>query len=460
MSADPIVRARPGDASEVMSFLQEHLGLRFEKSRADHVLAAVQDIVGRAGAHDAAGYIAHVRRDPEALDELIAAATVGETYFFRHPDQLAEIAHTVLPELRTRRGARPRVWSAGCATGEEAYTLAMILEDAGMPDAPVLATDLSRPALRVAEIGSYRPWSVRGRPEALARLDVDGSRYRVPERLRRRVQFRRLNLVVDDYPVGCDLIVCRNVLLYFTPEHVAAVGRKMAQALAPGGWIVTAATDPLLGSEQLLRRVSTPAGLMYRRRGPEDEDPPRPVVNERRIRPARPPRSRRAADGRRRALASSTTTPPAVSAGPSPAPHRHEHDEVVAIRRLGDSGQTQAAEAKAAEAVEQFAVDPELRCVYAEVLLALDKADLAAAQAAAAVYLDPAAAVAYVTLGRAELARGHTRAAARAFRCGLGLLEAAAGDEVVPYGGGVTATELAGYADTFLAVAAGPEGPG
>lgn len=456
------------DIAPLFTFLEDHIGLKFEGVRAQHVAETLRTLVERSEPADAGRYVAELRSNPVALDQLVEAVTVGETQFFRHPNQLVVLMQRVLPDLRTRRGDQLRVWSAGCATGEEAYTLAIMLEEAHLSEARVLGTDVSATALRVAQEATYRPWSVRS-VEAKAQLEAEAGRYRVPARFRDRVQFSQLNLVNDEYPQGCDLIVCRNVLLYFTAEHVQTVGRRLAESLAEGGWIVTAATDPDLEPSDLLRRISTPAGLMYRKRGPDDAPDagaratPVPVEPGERRHPAARRRdggrhsttvARREGD-RRKPLAPRDPGPPHPPVGAEQTPQA----ELAVIRQLGNSGETERAERAAAAAIEQFALDPALRCVHAEILMALGRPETAATQASAAVYLDASSAFAHLTLGRAELARGRRRHAARALQLAVRLLDDLPPDGVVAFGDGATAAALGGYARTYLDLTAAPEHP-
>jgi chemotaxis protein methyltransferase CheR len=183
-----------------------------------------------------------------AIDEpgwaaLIDAVTVQETRLFRHPAMLEALAAQVLPRLPNPA----RLLSAGCATGEEAYTLAMMAADAGV-SAEVLGLDISRPALARAAEGHWPP----GPPDPLRdvpprfrpMLVGGGSGWQAPPALRGRVGFRRANLLAGpDWPA--DLILCRNVLIYLSPAARGRVVAGLAAALRPGGALVLGTTDSL-----------------------------------------------------------------------------------------------------------------------------------------------------------------------------------------------------------------------
>jgi chemotaxis protein methyltransferase CheR len=182
-------------------------------------------------------------RDTAAVEAFIGYAVIGETYFFRHPEQLRELgrlaAHHVGPFL---------VWSAGCASGEEPYSIAMTLLAAGMnPEhIRVVGTDVSGRALERARRATYSPWSVRRMEPALERrfLTLAPESVSVPAEVRARVELRRHNLVTDPPPVsGAHAVFCRNVLIYFPPEVIPTVLQRLVLALAPGGWLFVAPAE-------------------------------------------------------------------------------------------------------------------------------------------------------------------------------------------------------------------------
>jgi chemotaxis protein methyltransferase CheR len=147
---------------QILALVAERSGMVFAPNRG----VEADSGISRAMKHRAAGtlkdYLRLVRSDPSALDELVDELTVGETHFLRDPAQMEVLRREVLPALG-RRGVPPRVWSAGCASGEEAYTLAILLEQATMDaGAFILATDLSPAALAKARTASYSDWSMRG----------------------------------------------------------------------------------------------------------------------------------------------------------------------------------------------------------------------------------------------------------------------------------------------------------
>ena len=203
--------------------------------------------------------MAHLGR--EQLDSLAAHLTVGETYFFRDPAVFEALASRVIPALvqeRRGRAKRLRIWSAGCCTGEEPYSIAIALRRA-IPDlddwqVTILASDVNPRFLRKATEGIYGQWSFRGVPDAMRDAwfhRTREGRFEVLPVIRKMVTFECLNLVEDTYPSltnntnALDLIFCRNVLMYLNAEHRYAVLERMASVLAPDGMLILDPTEHL-----------------------------------------------------------------------------------------------------------------------------------------------------------------------------------------------------------------------
>ncbi len=204
--------------------------------------------------------------DPQAVAVLIEHAVVGETYFYRHPEQLAAL----LRALRERPGPI-RIWTAGCATGEEPYSLAMALLDAGRGGRGdrILATDLSERSLRIARAGSYSAWSLRRMPDHVRSGHLEGEgQWRVSADARALVDFQRHNLVADPPPAGpFDAVVCRNVLIYFDPTTAAEILYRLVGAVAPGGYLLLSPVELPLATALALEWIDDGGGTLLRRPG-------------------------------------------------------------------------------------------------------------------------------------------------------------------------------------------------
>jgi chemotaxis protein methyltransferase CheR len=180
---------------------------------------------------------------------LLDAVTVQETRMFRAAAQLEAFRRLVLPGLAAGAAGRPLVLvSAGCATGEEAWTLAILAARGGAPAWRVAGLDLCRPALAAAQEARYRlgpPDALREMPEAdRAMLALEADSFSPAPALRPRVAFRRANLLDPGLkPAEADAILCRNVLIYMTPEARNGVLRRLVAALRPGGALLLGPTD-------------------------------------------------------------------------------------------------------------------------------------------------------------------------------------------------------------------------
>jgi chemotaxis protein methyltransferase CheR len=193
---------------------------------------------------------------------------VKETYFYRHPEQV-ELVTSLLAEVPPGRPIS--AWSAGCATGEEAWTLAMALHDAGRRGGPdrVLGTDISARALVVARAGRYRAWSLRGLPASLRSLHFTpgAGEVEVLEARRAPVRFASHNLLGPPPGGPFDLVACRNVLLYLRPAAARTVLARLHAALRPGGLLVLGPLEEPLAAGLGLERLERAGATAWRRPG-------------------------------------------------------------------------------------------------------------------------------------------------------------------------------------------------
>ena len=267
--------SRP-EYARIATLIGERTGLAFPAARRRDV----EEALGRAlthGATDADRLRDLLADNTAARDELIAELTIGETYFFRDPEQFQLLREDIIPSLAELRGDAPlRMWSAGCASGEEPYSLAILageLELSGRTH--VVGTDISRVRLAAAQRGVYTKWSLRGvRDDVVDRcFSRAGKTFTLRPDLRERVDFRYLNLAEDRYPSlatgiwGFDVILCRNVLIYFDRDTVARVAQRLIESLSEDGWLLLGASDPAIGEMVDCDVVLTRGGLAYRRRG-------------------------------------------------------------------------------------------------------------------------------------------------------------------------------------------------
>jgi len=208
----------------------------------------ITNFMHRHGAQTYTGFFQLVDSNPQVYKDFIDFLTINVTEFFRTPEKFVELELKVIPELLTT-SPRLSMWSAGCSTGAEPYSLAMILQDK-TPSVRhrILATDLDAEMLAKAKKGVYTPADLKNIPKQ--RLDkyfslTDGN-YVLNEDTKSRVEFQRHNLLLDKFDSGFDLILCRNVVIYFTEEAKDGLYRRFFAALKPGGVFFVGGTEAIL----------------------------------------------------------------------------------------------------------------------------------------------------------------------------------------------------------------------
>jgi chemotaxis methyl-accepting protein methylase len=214
--------------------------------------------VRATGSEDWRAYGELLKQDPHELEKLRDRLTVNVTEFFRDSDFWAVLEGEVLPGLLDAAALGPRrelrIWSAGCSSGEEPYSLALMFLKAAQNQAKgvrvrILASDIDEGVLARAKEGRYPAEALRLVPEALRRdaFAEDGTQWRVAPWLRKAVAFRRLDLFSSPPPPGLDLVLCRNVMIYFSRDLQQRLLRAFHQALRPGGYFATGKTETVLG---------------------------------------------------------------------------------------------------------------------------------------------------------------------------------------------------------------------
>jgi chemotaxis protein methyltransferase CheR len=447
---------------DLSGFIAAQMGLHFPRERWSDLKRAFEGAAREFGFTDIAACIAWLLASPPANSRLQVLAnhlTIGETYFFRDGRTLLALAGNILPELiQARRGSnqRLRIWSAACCSGEEPYTLAILLHRL-LPDlkdwqVTITATDINPHFLNRAAAGVYGEWSFRGAPAWLKdryfKKTPDG-RYAIVPEIREMVRFRALNLIGDAYPSpatgtdAMDIVFCRNVLMYFTPSHVSRVIGRLHGALAAGGWL---AVSPSEASRALFRQfeaVNFPGAILFRKNGAP-------------IRVA-------AADSN-----FAGTAVPAVEAASGPSPvaqspgHGSLHPEradtppagMVAsadqpqtyarlARVLADQGRLQDALTWCDRWVAADKLNAAAHYLRAIILQELDDAGQARAALQRALYLDQEFVLAHFSLGNLARGRGRMEEAAKHYANARHLLRRYQPDDPLPESDGLTAGRLA-----------------
>ena len=463
-----------------------------------------------------AGLLRAFESPGDARDAVLAELTVGESYFFRDAAQLELLTTDILPARRETHGAsRPlRIWSAGCASGEEAYTLAIMLrEQKWLQPVRILGTDIAQPRLAAARRGRYTRWALRGvSTERIERwFSHAGGQYDLDPSIRKMVEFRPLNLVADNYATpehgadGFDLVLCRNVMIYFEMETVAHIARGLLDSLGDDGWLVLGASDPLLVHLVPCEAVVTASGIAYRRPGrahptvlsapartvdpilaepvvnslsPSDEDSTPSLASELASGPAAPDQRQDASsitgavapadhgklldflpatvEGDNASAAYAAARYPAAEAMAMVALANAPSDAValllwvVAIRSVANQGRLHEAGELCARALELHPLSAELQYLHATLLTEAGWFGDAAAASRRAIYLDRTFVMGHLLLGDVLARTGETAAARIAFTNVLHLLENTESDAAITAADGVPAARLRQIAELHL----------
>jgi chemotaxis protein methyltransferase CheR len=400
------------------------------------------------------------------LNALATHLTIGETYFFRERKVFDALAGRILPELlyhRRGREQRLRLWSAACCTGEEPYSLAILVDqllgDSRDWQVTILATDINERFLQRAAAGVYGEWSFRDSPADLKERYFTRSpegRFVIDPEIKRRVKFMHMNLARDPVPpvktdtFAMDVILCRNLLMYFTPPQAQQLVERFHSALTDGGWLAVAPSEC---SQTLFSRfvtVAFPDTLIYRKQHAEDvrqENSPLDILSDRAATPHPHEvattlygegRHTEAADILLGWLSRSPPTPAPVT------PPAAWHPGLLSLltRALANQGRLTEALAWSEHWIAADKLDPAAHYLRAIVLQETGELEAARRCLGRAVYLQPDFALAHFAL--ANLSRSDSRQAEahKHFRNAAYALRACTPDETLPESDGLTARRL------------------
>lgn len=421
------------DFDAVRDYLRAEAGLVFDDSRRAALAGVLLDRLRATGAPDIPTYLAGLAGDGGRAERqrLLDGVTVQETHFFRNAPQIEALRRRVLPELLRRAAGRDRpltIWSAGCSTGEEPYTLAMLLLElapmvAGRAPVRIVGTDVSAEALRAAGRATYVGRTVESLPAAVRERWTErrpGGALAMKDEVRRLVELRLHNLVTEPAPFGAgevDLVVCRNVTIYFGRETTSLLVGAFHDVLAEGGYLLLGHSETLWQVSDAFSLVPVGDAFVYRR----THDARRGAPRRHRL-----PVATRRTRGVPRAAASARG--PAVDdspAGPPPGPRPTDAASMLADAQARLVDGDYAAAARSAE--EALAADPLLTRAY--VVLGHARATLGQHAAAVdplrkAVYLDPTEGQAHFLLAGALARLGQHGPAAVSYRAAARAVEA------------------------------------
>ncbi len=479
--------------SRLSEFIAETMGLDFPLERRDDLKRGLAGAAHEFGFEDATACIDWLTSAPPTkarIQVLASHLTIGETYFFRDRQTLEALSANILPGLiRARRGReqRLRIWSAACCSGEEAYSLAILLHQA-LPDLPdwqvtITATDINPRFLHKAAAGAYGEWSFRNAPAGLKERyfsrTADGRYVIIPE-IRKLVDFAPLNLAEDACPAllsgtqSVDILFCRNVLMYFTPSQVRKVIGRLSGALVEGGWL---AVGPGEASHALFPQFTTvnfPGAILYQKSPAPSraEQPWTPPLGESAmvVAPATEAPSPWASLLPSALLTQAAPAAPPEEPEPAETPltpgavaewlcqqgrHAEAADTLLAARHapeprafsllaraLANQGKLADALAWCERWIAADKLDPAGHYLRGVILLEQGEPGQARVSLQRALYLHPGLVLAHFALGNLARSRGKSGEADRHFANALELLRRCQPDDLLPESDGLSAARL------------------
>jgi chemotaxis protein methyltransferase CheR len=281
----------PTELEQLRLAVGEQLGFGFAEDRLEQLGHAARERQALLGLPAIEAYVERLRSPGaggEEVSQLAEILTVTETFFYRNADQIRAFVEAVLPARPRGSGRRLRILSAGCASGEEPYSLAIALREA-LPDVDswnveILGIDVNRAMLAKARRARYTPWSLRSTPDEIRSRYFSelGGELALHPSVVKMVQFRSHNLA-EHAPgffssLECDVVFCRNVIMYFTPEMMRRVVERLTEALLPGGFLFLGHAETLRGLTNAYHLCHTHGTFYYQRRDGQES---RPSVLER-----------------------------------------------------------------------------------------------------------------------------------------------------------------------------------
>ncbi len=476
-------------------FLSRHLGLHFPPSRHADLERGIGAAAVAFGFEDPEACVHWLLSTPalsrSQIETLASEFTVGETYFFRERPTFEALETKVLPELLKSNSAhrRLRIWSAGCSTGEEPYSLAIVLArlipDFSLWDISIQGTDINPHSLEKATAGIYTPWSFRDCPGGIAERffrKLDRGRLEIAPEIRKMVEFCHFNLVEDAYPAlsnpngGLDLILCRNVLMYFSLAQAKKVIARLHRRLREGGWLVVSSAEASHVLFESFTTVNFPGAILYRKDrhptppmalvdaawyrelppllpafavvSPGDEIPPIPTPQFT-IHPESPP----SPAGTSKALVEERRDGPQESPeAPALPPPGDANAMMLEARTLADQGRLVEALEWCDKAMLADKLDPRSHYLRGTILQEQGQAGEAVLAFKRAVYLHHDFVLAHFALGNLERVLGRAREARKHFANVKRLLENYRPEEVLPEAEGMTAGRLKEIVDFRLTI--------
>jgi chemotaxis protein methyltransferase CheR len=447
IKALPVPGALTGDP--LFPRLKEHVvdatGLSYYADRDADLAHRISRRLATLGVADCASYLDILQnpfRGPSELDALVTEITIGESYFFRHREHFDALRDVVLPDVlkRNRVTRRLRVWCAGCADGAEPYSLAILLKGEMAHqlwgwEVAILGTDINRSFLARAREGSFAEWALRSTSPEMrgAWFLKEGNVWKVAPQCKEWVSFQYHNLAEDSFGAAFsnlsafDVIICRNVMIYFGPELMRKIIGQFHECLVPGGWLLVGPAEPNMTSFTSFNAVNAPGATLYQKRDEADS------FN----------------------IGSLSLQLPVASANPSlPAmPAKNDVPLTLAdVRRHSDQGSWKDAMRCCEALLKQDNLNPIVHFWHALILEQTEDHGGAEKSLRRAIYLDRRNVMAHYYLGLVLQNRGDPLQAARSFGNALELLRPRSDADILVDADDITVAQLRKLAQMHLEI--------
>jgi len=488
---------------ETARLITSLMGLHFPQERLPDLERGLVSASKEFGVADIEAFILWLKSTPmtkERIEIMASHLTVGETYFFREKDTLGAVETRILPEIiaaRQQGEKRLRIWSAGCSTGEEPYTIAIILHrlisDIQDWNITILATDINPASLKKARSGVYGEWSFRNAPDGIKagyfKRAANGG-YEIVPFIKKMVTFEYLNLADDIYPSllsntnAMDIIFCRNVLMYFRPDLSKKAVTAFYNCLMEKGFLLVSPCEALASITTLFVMENHHDATLYRKdsaagAGSNPQANARPALSADRfnlkgVPPFAPPVSQTASKPVGAGSNQQANSRPALTVGAGSKPALKEDNYDVALRMFNNGRFKEAAEQLEEElrhlpdgrsaillarihanagalddalkwcekAVAIDRLDPYCHYLRATILLEEGRLQDAVEDLRRALYLDHGFVLAHFVLGSLFLKLGDERASAKSLKNALEILSSFSPDAIIPESEGITAGRL------------------
>ena len=208
----------------------------------------IDTLVTKNGVNSYEDYVALIKRDKALFEQFVNFLTINVSEFYRNTDQWKLMDENVIPKILANNNRQIKIWSAACSTGDEPYSLAMAFsKHVPLSNIKILATDIDKQVIQHAQVGLYNAKSIAGVPEDMKKkyFTQVGSSYKIADEIKKCVEFKEHNLLKDIYPKDFDLILCRNVVIYFTDEAKDMIYQKFFESLKKKGVLFIGSTEQI-----------------------------------------------------------------------------------------------------------------------------------------------------------------------------------------------------------------------